>query len=371
MEPSTEIPIQNLLPLFRSVYGYKHMISIVLSYLSKTSRDQGTGKLLQDLSTQEHNDANDWKNQFEEMMGTGLIENHKFLQAQVRIMSTILGWKGFLEWLIIAEDEAIESLMNTANTLSPDLGGKLIRSLSDEYLHIIRMKTDLLGMEGWEMAESGGISDLIFGANDGLVSILALVAGVFGALTDNRLILITGIAGAIAGTISMGAGAYLSSKSEKEVKQKENKRKTGGSGLPHTSREILIEIYQAQGMKKKEAETVAERVSESLTADMNQAIGVVPGISTDDEWPPSKSGLLTGMSFLVASVIPILPFAFLEANSGAVVAILASVLALFAIGASKAVFTRSSWIKSGLENMGIGILAATATFFIGRLFPGI
>ena len=88
------------------------------------------------------------------------------------------------------------------------------RIASDERLHVERVKKEVLGMEGWEMGVGSGVIDVIFGTNDGLISILALVAGFYGAVTEHHLILIAGVAGAVAGAISMGAIAYLSYKSE-------------------------------------------------------------------------------------------------------------------------------------------------------------
>ncbi|MBU7026681.1 MAG: VIT1/CCC1 transporter family protein [Theionarchaea archaeon] len=141
-------------------------------------------------------------------------------------MMRILGTRGFFEWAIIAEDESIEDLAILAGNIDDvATSEEWMRMASDEWLHIERMKKDILGMEAWEMGGGGGVRDVIFGANDGLVSILALLAGVYGAITESHPILIAGIAGAVAGAISMGAGAYLSSKSEQEVTQKENRRK--------------------------------------------------------------------------------------------------------------------------------------------------
>jgi VIT1/CCC1 family predicted Fe2+/Mn2+ transporter len=169
----------------------------------------------------------------------------------------------------------------------------------------------------------------------------------------------------------MGAGAYLSAKSEKEVMQKENQRKGIISGSHEQQKASLIVMYQQQGFSMREAEAVAERVLKELEVESQQTIGQVTGLTTEDDWPPSKAGLLTGFSFLVASVIPILPFALLEVTPAAVAAMLASIAALFGIGASKAVFTRSSWVRSGMENLVVGMLAATATYIIGVLIPGI
>jgi VIT1/CCC1 family predicted Fe2+/Mn2+ transporter len=100
-------------------------------------------------------------------------------------------------------------------------------------------------------------------------------------------------------------------------------------------------------------------------------VGEVTGLTTEDDWPPSKAGILTGLSFLVASTVPILPFAFLDVTVGAITAMIASMATLFGVGASKAVFTRSSWTRSGFENLMIGVLAATVTYIIGILIPGI
>jgi VIT1/CCC1 family predicted Fe2+/Mn2+ transporter len=130
-------------------------------------------------------------------------------------------------------------------------------------------------------------------------------------------------------------------------------------------------MYQKQGFSKRESEAVAERVLEDIELQSQQTIGEVTGLTTEDDWPPTKAGLLTGISFMVASIIPILPFAILGVTPAAIAAMVASIAALFGIGASKAIFTRSSWVRSGMENLIIGMLAATATYIIGVLIPGI
>jgi VIT1/CCC1 family predicted Fe2+/Mn2+ transporter len=354
------------------VYSYKRMLCISYQILASKALEQSTNNLLLDLSSQEERDAEDLKKALETFTGNKQIQIIHLIRERVRLMMGLLGPRGFLEWVIIAEDEAVEKLLILAGTIKDKvLSDHLTRIIIDERLHVIQMKQDVLGMEGWEMGESGGISDLIFGANDGLVSILALVAGVYGAVTDSKLILITGVAGAIAGTISMGAGAYLSTKSEKEVTQKENKRKGIISGTPEQKRLALIKFYLEQGMSKREAEAVTDRVKAEMEIKAKQTIGEVTGLTTEGDWPPSKAGLLTGLSFLLASIVPILPFSFLAITAGAITAMLASMAALFMIGASKAIFTRSSWIRSGLENLIIGVLAAAATYIVGILIPGL
>jgi len=244
------------------------------------------------------------------------------------------------------------------------------RIASDERLHIERMKKEVLGMEGWEMGGGGGVRDVIFGANDGLVSILALVAGVYGAITESHFILIAGAAGAIAGAISMGAGAYLSSKSEKEVMDRESERKgIRRKRSPEEERAELVRFYQARGFKRQEAEAIAGRVASEMESRAAFTIGEEVGLTSEESWPPIKAATLTGCSFAIVSLIPILPFALMEVTSAVITAVIASMACLFGVGAGKAIFTRKSWIRSGLEMMAIGTLAAAATYAIGLAIP--
>jgi VIT1/CCC1 family predicted Fe2+/Mn2+ transporter len=225
-------------------------------------------------------------------------------------------------------------------------------------------------MEGWEMGGGGGVRDVIFGANDGLVSILALLAGVYGAATQSRLILTAGVAGAVAGAISMGAGAYLSSKSEQEVTEKEKERKgIRKRRTPEEERAELVRFYQEQGFKKPQAEAIAGRVSARMERETEYTIGEEVGLTSEEAWPSWKAAVLTGLSFAIASVVPILPFAILAITPAAITAAVASVVALFGVGASKAIFTRKSWVTSGLEMMAIGTVAAAGTYAIGLLIP--
>ena len=133
------------------------------------------------------------------------------------------------------------------------------------------------------MGGGGGVRDVIFGANDGLVSILALVAGVYGAVTESHAILIAGIAGAVAGAISMGTGAYLSSKSEKEVTERESEKKgIRKKGAPEEERAKLVKFYQARGFKRQEAEAIAIRVITDMESRSEHTIGEEVGLTSEE-----------------------------------------------------------------------------------------
>jgi len=361
-----------LLEAAKKVHTYKIMQSMGYQRLIKKAADQRTKQLLAEIGANESSDAESWSERIEQLADSEKKSGRAaFLKQRVSLMMGILGTRGFFEWAIIAEDESVEDLSIQAGNLTDMATSETwTRIASDERLHIERIKKEVLGMEGWEMAGGGGVRDVIFGANDGLVSILALVAGVYGALTESHPILIAGIAGAVAGAISMGAGAYLSAKSEKEVTEKESERKgIKRRGTPEEEREKLVRFYQARGFKRRDAENVADRVTQQVESSESYTLGEELGLTSEESWPPGKAALFTGLSFAVVSLIPILPFAFLQVNPAVITAAIASIACLFVVGASKAIFSRKSSLRSGAEMMAIGTLAAAATYAIGLAIP--
>jgi VIT1/CCC1 family predicted Fe2+/Mn2+ transporter len=361
-----------LLESAQRIRTYKLMQSNGYKRLIKKAADDRIKQLLAEISADELGDAGSWSQRIEQLAdGDRKSGRVSFLNQKVGLMMSILGIRGFFEWAIIAEDEAVEDFaIQAANIGDLSTSEEWTRIASDERLHIERMKKEVLGMEGWEMRGGGGVRDVIFGANDGLVSILALVAGVYGAITESHPILIAGIAGAVAGAVSMGAGSYLSAKSEKEVTEKESDRKgIKRKGTPEEEKEKLVRFYQARGFKKRDAEAVADRVAQQMESREPYTLGEELGLTSEESWPPTKAALFTGLSFAVVSLIPILPFAFMQVNQAVITAAIASIACLFIVGASKAIFSRKSWVRSGIEMMAIGALASVVTYAIGLVIP--
>jgi VIT1/CCC1 family predicted Fe2+/Mn2+ transporter len=371
MEKLSDFERDGLIVYTRDILTYKFMQARGYALLAAKATEEKTVQLLKALCQQEEKDVDYWQKQLLVLDESQPLHLSPAFELRVRIMMGLLGARGFLQWAMIAEDESVEELLILAGNLQDGSSSETwVRAASDERLHLNRMKQEVLGMEVWEMGGGGGVRDVVFGANDGLVSILALVAGVFSATTDSQPVLIAGIAGAIAGTVSMGAGAYVSSKSEQEVTQKEQERKgVRRKQTPEEEQEELIRFYQSKGFERGRAEAIAARVTDRMETMREYTIGEETGLTSEEDWPPAKAGLLTGLSFLIASIIPILPFALMEVRPAAVTALIASVIFLFLVGASKAIFTRQSWIRSGLEVMLIGTVAAAATYVIGLLLP--
>jgi VIT1/CCC1 family predicted Fe2+/Mn2+ transporter/rubrerythrin len=372
MAQLTDRERKTLLETVKKIHSYKLLQAGGYERLVKKARDERTKGLLMRISADEVSDSEHWAEKIGELESERQrLTKTLFTDLRVSLMMRILGTRGFFEWAIIAEDESIDDLtVQAANVSDIATSETWTRIASDERLHVERMKKEVLGMESWEMGGGGGVRDVIFGANDGLLSILALVAGVYGATTDSHPILIAGIAGAVAGALSMGAGAYLSAKSEKEVTEKESDRKgIRRKGTPEEEKEKLVKFYQVRGFKRREAEAVADKVALQVRSRESYTIGEEVGLTSEESWPAVKAAFLTGLSFAIVSVIPILPFAFMEVNPAVITAAVASIACLFFVGASKAIFTRKSWLRSGSEMMAIGTLAAAATYAIGLAIP--
>lgn len=209
---------------------------------------------------------------------------------------------------------------------------------------------------------------MIYGATDGLVTSLGFVIGVYGALHDSRIILITGIAGATAGSLSMGFSAYISSKSQSEFFLAEIERERREMReMPDKEKEEVRKIYRAKGFRGQELEMVVGRITADpkvwLRCMMEEELGLV--VETFDT--PWAVGAITAISYGLAAFLPILPYVRLSPAQALPWSAGISVAALFGLGAGKTRLTRLSPWKSGLELVGIGLASALVGYAIGRL----
>ncbi len=364
---------KGILNAANKIYAHKIMQTKGYKILVKRAKDERIKQLLIRISSDETKHAEFWSNKIEELGGEREGATRAFLRNQkTGFMMRILGTKGFFEWAVLGEEEGIQDLAIQAEKIKDTATSETwSRFASDERIHLERMKSEVLGMEAWEIRGGGGVRDMIFGANDGLVSTLAFVAGVVGAITDPYIVLLSGIAELFAGTISMAAGSYQSAKSELEVLERESQREKVKKGrTPEEEREELIKFYQAEGFKREEAEAIVNRIAEEKELPIQAGTLEEVGLAPEELGNPVKAGVLCGIFFGLAALVPILPFAFgaLSCTDALIASIIATVAALFGVGAMKTIFSRKNWVRSGLEMMIIGASAATITYLIGTLF---
>jgi VIT1/CCC1 family predicted Fe2+/Mn2+ transporter/rubrerythrin len=231
----------------------------------------------------------------------------------------------------------------------------------------------ILSREKWHGRGGGWVSDAIYGINDGLGAVFGIVSGVAGA-TDNQrhYVLLAGLAGMIASALSMGAGAYLAVKSEREVHEAEIAReKQEIAENPQEEQEEMALFYQLQGFSEEESRQMAAK----LAQDPGQMIRVMAqselGLSEEHFRNPWVSAASAMLSTGVGAFIPIVPFFFLGGLTAVVIAFAISLAAHFAVGAAKSIITNRSWWASGLEMTGVGVLEAVVTYGLGRAFAGL
>jgi len=373
MNGLTDEERRRLLNAAKKIHAHKLVQTKGYTTLAKRARDERIKQLLIQISDDEAKHGEFWSDRIKELGGKREGRTRAYLRKRkVGLMMNILGTKGFFEWAVMGEEEAIQDLAIQAEKIRDKATSEAwSRFASDERMHLERMKREVLGMETWEIHGGGGVRDMVFGANDGLVSTLAFVAGVFGAITNTHIILLSGIAELFAGTISMAAGAYQSSKSELEVFERESQRKKAKKGRTlEEKREELIKFYQAEGFKRGEAEAIVDRIAGEKEPPIQAGALEELGLAPEELGSPVKAGVLCGVSFGLAALVPILPFAFqaLGCTDALIVSIIATVATLFGVGAMKTIFSRKNWVRSGLEMMIIGASAAVITYMIGTLF---
>lgn len=211
------------------------------------------------------------------------------------------------------------------------------------------------------------IGDAIYGVNDGLGAIFGIVSGVSGAtLGNSHFVLIAGLAGMIASALSMGSGAYLAAKSEREIYEAEFARERDAVEYNEAeARELLSLTYQVRGLSAEDA----ERIVAHIAADKEQLVNALgrERLHTTEEgladpWVSAASGAL---STAVGAFIPIVPFFFMAGVPAIIAAAIVSLAAHFAVGAAKSLITIRSWWSSGLEMTLVGAIEGAVTYAIG------
>jgi VIT1/CCC1 family predicted Fe2+/Mn2+ transporter/rubrerythrin len=228
----------------------------------------------------------------------------------------------------------------------------------------------ILKRERWHGRGGSWVADAIYGVNDGLGAVFGIVSGVAGATNNQQhFILISGLAGMIASSLSMGAGAYLAVKSEAEVYEAEIAReKAEVEENPEEEIEEMSLFYQLQGFSPEESQKMAERLAEQ-PEQMVQAMAQSELGLSEHRFPnPWKSSASAAISTAIGAFIPIIPFFFMSGIAAVIAAFVVSIVAHFIVGALKALITIRSWWASGLEMTIVGVIEAAVTYGLGLAF---
>jgi VIT1/CCC1 family predicted Fe2+/Mn2+ transporter len=209
----------------------------------------------------------------------------------------------------------------------------------------------------------------VLGANDGLVSNLSLVMGVSGAALATHAVLITGLAGLLAGACSMALGEWLSVNTARESYQRQiGKEAEELKEVPEEEKEELVLIYQAKGLSEEQARALADRLmankNTALDTLVREELGIDPDELGGSPWAAAGTSFFL---FAAGALFPVAPFFFMGGIGALAGTLVLSGLALFAIGAGTSLFTGRGALFSGLRQLLVGLAAAGITYGIGRL----
>ena len=239
--------------------------------------------------------------------------------------------------------------------------------LKDIRKHLDRAATKATVHSETHTPGAGLIREAVFGFNDGLVTVLALAAGVAGAISENRIIILAAVAAAVASSISMSLAAYISTKSQVEYYKSEVERERKEiKEDPEYEKAELAELYRRKGFTEKEINMLIKRISSDKELFLKVMLSEELHLEQERFESPYKSGLVMGIATMAGSFIPIIPFFFMQHPAALAVSAAIGISALFAVGALKTKFTERNWLKSGLENMAIGIVATGVSYVLGN-----
>ncbi|HUJ27185.1 MAG TPA: VIT1/CCC1 transporter family protein [Myxococcales bacterium] len=212
------------------------------------------------------------------------------------------------------------------------------------------------------------LRDLVFGANDGLVAAFAVVSGVHGAAVSTRIVLLAGLAELIGGTIAMGLGAFLAAKSEREFISSEREREEREvREFPEEERKEVRTIYARKGFRGQALDQMVAHVTADPTFWVDTMMTEELGLSAVPTAAPLRSGFVVAVAYALGAAFPVIPYALpVPVHAAFVASVVATLAALFVAGALKTRMTGRPWLRSGLETVLVGALAAAATFLAGH-----
>jgi VIT1/CCC1 family predicted Fe2+/Mn2+ transporter len=360
------VAMENWLDERNSAYLYQ--------LISEIEKDPRLAEVYQRLARVELKHAEKWEQALKE--GGAVVPLFK-----PALRSRILGWlaRRFGPEIILPSMQTMEqegAAAYKSQGAAPEMVGD--EASHAGLLYQITRSTVRGGLEGGALAQlegrhraTGGnaLRAAVLGANDGMVSNLSLVMGVAGASMDNHATLIAGLAGLLAGAISMALGEWLSVQSSRELYENQIKiEKLEIAKNPEEEAEELAMIYEARGLKPDQAKLLASQILENQDSAIEtlarEELGVNPGELGGSAWEASITSFLL---FALGAIVPVSPFIFFTGITAVVVSILFSTLGLFVLGAFITLFTGKTVLYSGLRMVIFGLLAAAVTFGIGRL----
>ena len=289
-----------------------------------------------------------------------------------------------------AEGVVVRSYLSQVSTVTDERAQGMLRKLlpeeldhqspSDVTIDPTTSRSSAASEEVDEEWHGGGIESIrnvIYGVNDGLTATLGVLAGVGGATVNPRVVLIGGLSAMVASGVSMAGGAYLSSKSQREVFEGQLAREAAEiEAMPDLERAELARIYRSKGLTPEEAETIVGRITQDKKVWLETQAREELGIDKSQFENPTREGVVAGISTLIGGAIPVVGYLLgrlllggvIHGFGALVIAFAFSAAFLFAIGSARSFFTGKGGVRSGVEMLAVGSFVAALTYGVGLLF---
>ena len=280
---------------------------------------------------------------------------------------------GFLIPMLLAEEgREVKGYMDMhRSTPSGTPGGSEALLLAKESAQHATELSVITGTseEPWHQKGSGGfLRNTVYGFNDGLTANFGLVAGVIGAAaaSPQHMVIVAGVAGLIADSLSMGASGYLAAKSEQEVYEHEIAMERDEIALmPEIERDELALMYEAKGMQREVAEKLATEIMHDPERMLREQVQEELEIG-DPHMSPLREAWLTGGATAIGALIPVLPFFFLTGTTAVVTSFVIAMASHFLVGGLRSIFTGRGLFRSGFDMFVVGLGVAAVGYFAGE-----
>jgi len=235
--------------------------------------------------------------------------------------------------------------------------------------HAMPKTVEEVGRRHAGVKSGGGLRAAVFGANDGLISNASLILGMAGATFDGDVVLLSGVAGLLAGAFSMAAGEYISVRSQREMFEYQIAAERDElAEYPAEEAAELALIYAARGLEPDEARRVAARIVANPEHALDTLAREELGLDPDALGSPWRAAGFSFAAFSAGALVPLAPFLLSSGTPALITAIGLTGVTLFAIGATISLFTGRGAFAGGLRMLAIGCAAGLATWTIGRSF---
>ena len=360
--------------------SWHHEVEAAATYrlLAEQERDPRRRDILRKLVAAEEAHAARWEARIKDLGGS--VPDISSVKPMLGITLQVASPDVVYRKLEAIESRGLAADEHLASALDPESRAILTEVSADDREHakILRVLAgpqnprsalDLILRKERHVSGANWVSDAIYGVNDGLGAVFGIVSGMAGYTGGSEIVLITGLAGALASALSMGSSAYLAAKSQREVYQGEIAReKAEIEHNPEEEREELELFYQLKGFTEEEARKLVGRIRERPDHFLKTLVQEELGLSETTFPNPWKACLSSTASTAVGGLIPVIPFFFTRGTHAVIWAAALSILAHFGVGVAKSLVTTRPWWISGLEMTVVAVIAGALTYGLGLAF---